>query len=52
MYGSGQFHAVLTEAFASGAASPDSDDAKVAAVTVGGREEIYDALKGLFRAGR
>jgi uncharacterized protein len=51
MYGSGQFHDVLHESFAPGA-PPDSDDAKVVAVKVGGREEIYDALKGLFQAGR
>ncbi len=50
-YGSGQFHQVLREAFPEGA-DEGSDAAKVALAKVNEREDVLDALRAMFKAGR
>ncbi|HYC99670.1 MAG TPA: DUF444 family protein [Phycisphaerales bacterium] len=50
-YGSGQFHQVLRDAFPE-SADASSDAAKVATAKVNEREDVLDALRALFKAGR
>jgi len=49
-YGSGAFHAVLAEAFPGG--EPDELGPRLVLSKLGGREDIIDSLRTLFRAGR
>ena len=49
-YGSGNFINVLREAFPNGL--PDESGPQVITAKVDGREQIYDALKTFFKAGR
>lgn len=49
-YGSGAFHGVLAEAFPGG--EPDELGPRLVLSKLGGREDIIDSLRTLFRAGR
>ena len=50
-YGSGQFHQVLRDAFPE-SSDESSDAAKVALAKVNEREDVLDALRAMFKAGR
>ena len=50
-YGSGQFHQVLRDAFPE-TSDESADAAKVALARVNEREDVLDALRAMFKAGR
>jgi uncharacterized sporulation protein YeaH/YhbH (DUF444 family) len=49
-YGSGSFLNVLGEAFADGAR--DEEGPRLVTSKIGGREDIFESLRTLFKAGR